>query len=81
MQGSKPKLDESAGTKHIFKPFFFLKKLKWNIIPTQYVLPSTRCVKEKQKSLYTIYKPGKEKTTKRKAKEITTICSPTLRGD
>jgi len=29
-----------------FKILFFLKKLKWNILPKQHDFPSTRCTKK-----------------------------------
>ena len=45
--------------------FFFLKKLKWYILPTESGLPSTRCTKEETQSLNNIYK-GKERKTDRK---------------
>jgi len=40
---------------------FFLKRLKWNILPTQNVLPSTWCAKEKQKVWNNIYKTGNKR--------------------
>ena len=44
--------------------FFFLKKLKWNILPKKSVPPSTRCTKEETQSLNNIYK-GNEKIYKK----------------
>jgi len=43
---------------------FFLKRLKWNILPHKSVNPRTRSVEEKQQGLYKIYK-GKQKLAKR----------------
>jgi len=43
-----------------------LKKLEWNILPTESVLPSTRCTKEEQLVLNNIYKEKMKWYTKKK---------------
>lgn len=49
--------------------FFFFNKIKWNILSTQQVVPSTRCDQEKQKSPYNIYNLKKEKQKRKKERK------------
>jgi len=51
--------------------FFFLKRLKWNILPNQNVLPSTRCIKEEYENHYNMYKlKTKAPNTKKKETKL-----------
>jgi hypothetical protein len=55
--------------KHDDSIYFFLKRLKWNIIPNQNVLPSIRCTKEEQKSHNNMYMLTPKKPPKHRKKE------------